>query len=96
MECATSGNVKCLRRVLDDAYSGDAAELDSSARAIRTAQVRTAAQRAASFGQVHTLRLLLERGAAGTIIKIARHVIDRHLHPYCLSQIASCDVAGNI
>ena len=63
VEFAAAGNVKALTRLLDIEYSVPDAELDSSTKAIRTAQLRTAAQRAAHAGMIYTLRLLLERGA---------------------------------
>ena len=63
VELASTGQVDPLRRLLDESYAGDIASLDASTRAIRTAQVRTAAQRAAHHGQAGTLRLLVERGA---------------------------------
>lgn len=63
VELASTGQVEPLRRLLDESYAGDIASLDASTRAIRTAQVRTAAQRAAHHGQAGTLRLLVERGA---------------------------------
>ena len=63
VEFAAAGNVKALTRLLEIEYAVPDDELDSSTRAIRTAQVRTAAQRAAHAGMVYTLRLLLEYGA---------------------------------
>ena len=63
VEFAAAGNVKALTRLLDIEYSVPDAELDSSTKAIRTAQLRTAAQRAVHAGMIYTLRLLLERGA---------------------------------
>ena len=63
VEKATTGDVDGLRRLLAESYSGGDAQLDSSVRAIRSAQVRTAAQRAAHAGQFHTLKLLLDHGA---------------------------------
>ena len=50
VEFAAAGNVKALTRLLDIEYSVPDAELDSSTKAIRTAQLRTAAQRAAHAG----------------------------------------------
>lgn len=52
--------------MLKESYGGDDdgdAKLDASTRAIRAAQVRTAAQRAAHVGQAGTLRILLRHGA---------------------------------
>ena len=63
VEFAAAGNVKALTRLLDIEYSIPDEELDSSTKAIRTAQLRTAAQRAVHAGMIYTLRLLLERGA---------------------------------
>ena len=64
VEKATNGDTLGLQNVLEASYSGDDdAQLDSSVRAIRKAQVRTAAQRAAHCGQAGTLRILLRHGA---------------------------------
>lgn len=63
VEKATTGDTQGLAKLLEESYGGDDAQLESSVRAIRTAQVRTAAQRAAHVGQVGTLRLLLRHGA---------------------------------
>ena len=67
----TAGDTRGLERLLQESYgdvgfsfrSYDNATLDASVRAIRVAQVRTAAQRAAHVGQVGTLQLLLQHGA---------------------------------
>ena len=64
VELAVANEVDQLRDLLAEAYGeSTAADLDSSSRAIRVAQLRTAAQRAAHAGSAPALRLLLEHGA---------------------------------
>ena len=62
VEYASEGNLRRLNELLDGAYAAD--PTDASSRAIRIAQLRTAAQRAMACGQVETLKRVLEFGDA--------------------------------
>lgn len=62
MQYASEGNLRRLTDLLDGPYSSIEPD-DASSKGIRTAQVRTAAQRAMACNQVPALRALLRFGA---------------------------------
>lgn len=60
VEYANTGNLRKLEDLLDGAYAQE--PQDASSKAVRVAQLRTAAQRAMSQGHVACLRRLLQHG----------------------------------